>query len=59
VHDLRVGNPEAVVRGYVHDGVTALDGGAERFWFEQVSGYGFGGEAGEVFEFAGGADEEA
>jgi hypothetical protein len=58
VHDGRIGDPEAIVCGYVHDGVAALDGGAEGFWFEEVAGNGFCGEAGEVFEVAGGADEE-
>jgi hypothetical protein len=43
----------------VHDGVTAVDGGAQGFYVEQVADYGFGREAGQVFQFAGGADEKA
>jgi len=43
----------------VHEGVTASDCGAERLGLEQVADYGFGGQAFEVAQVAGWANEKA
>jgi hypothetical protein len=42
----------------MHDRITAGNGAAQRFHFEQVAGYGFSRDRGEIFELAGGADED-
>jgi hypothetical protein len=43
----------------MHDRVTAGNCAAQRVDLQQVTGYGLGREAGEIFELAGGADEDA
>jgi hypothetical protein len=43
----------------VHHGVATGDGAAEGFDLQQVAGYGFGRDAGQVLELAGWTDQEA
>jgi hypothetical protein len=42
----------------MHDSITPGNGAAQRFHLKQITNHGFGGESGQIFELAGGADED-
>ena len=59
VHRVGIANPETVVGGYVHDGVATFKGRGVGIGLGQIADYGVAGDAFEIGEIAGFADEEA
>ena len=58
VHRIGVANPEAVVGGNVHHCVAALERGREGFGLGEIADDGVAGDAFEIGEIAGFADEQ-
>ncbi len=59
VHGVGIANPEAVVGGYVDDGIAALKGGGVGVGLGEIADLGLAVDAFEIGEVAGLADEEA
>ena len=59
VHGLRIANPEAVIGGHVDHGIAAGEAGSQRFRLRQIADEGVAGNAFEIGEIAGLADQHA